>query len=183
MFHYFTGELKKIKSECFLVNPSFWIQVTYAGSQKRGDFFLYPHIDESKKSVSYFAFDRFEEKETFEKVLKVSGVGPKTAFQLTQIPLGELSEAIENLDTKLFQSIPGIWPKLAKKIILELKGSFKLSEAFEVEQDQKLFKAVVKSLQNLGYDSARVKEVLKTYPQKLEKEQLAEVVKWVIKEM
>lgn len=183
MFHYFTGELKKIKSEAFLVNPSFWIQVHYAGNQKKGDFFLYPYLDDQKKSVFYFAFDSFEQKEAFEKMLKISGVWPKTAFQIVQIQISELATAIDQLDTKVFQSIPGIGPKLAKKIIIELKGSFKLTEAFEVEQDQKLFKAVVKSLQNLGYEVARVKEVLKTYPHKLEKDQLAEIVKWVIKEM
>ena len=183
MFHYFTGVLKKIKSESFLVNPSFWIQVNYAGSKKEGDFFLYPYLDEQKKSVFYFAFDTFEQKEAFEQMLKISGVGPKTAFQIVQIPVEELAKAIEQLDTKLFQSIPGIGPKLAKKIILELKWSFKLSEAFGVEEDQKLFKAVVKSLQNLGYEQVRIKEVLKTYPHKLEKDQLTEVIKRVIKEM
>lgn len=183
MFHFFVWSLKKIKSEAFLVNPHFWVQVTYAGSQKEGEFFLYPYLDEQKKSVFYFAFDTFEQKESFEKMLKISGVGPKTAFQIVQIPIDELARAIEQLDTKLFQTIPGIGPKLAKKIILELKGNFQLQEAFEVEQDQKLFKAVVKSLQNLGYEPVRIKEVLKMYPHKLEKDQLAEVIKRVIKEI
>ena len=67
------------------------------------------------------SFDIFEQKEAFEQMLKISGVGPKTAFQIVQIPVEELARAIEQLDTKLFQSIPGIGPKLAKKIILELK--------------------------------------------------------------
>lgn len=183
MFHYFTGELKKIKSEFFLVNPSFWIQVTYAGTQKKGDFFLYPYLDDQKKSIFYFAFDTFEQKEVFEKMLKISGVWPKTAFQIVQIPWAELSEAIEHLDTKLFQTIPGVWPKLAKKIILELKGNFKLSEIVGVDQNQKLFKSVVKSLQNLGYDAQQVKSVLTIYPENLEKADLAEVIKWVISKM
>ena len=61
------------------------------------------------------------QREAFEQMLKMSGVGPKTAFQIVQIRLEELARAIEQLDTKLFQSIPGIGPKLAKKIILELK--------------------------------------------------------------
>ena len=183
MFHYFTGALKKIKSESFLVNPSFWIQVNYAGSKNEGDFFLYPYLDEQKKSVFYFAFDTFEQKESFEQMLKISGVGPKTAFQIVQIPVEELARAIEQLDTKLFQSIPGIGPKLAKKIILELKWSFKLSEAFGVDQNQKLFKSVVKSLQNLGYDGQQVKSVLSTYPENLENSDLADVIKWVISKM
>ena len=95
--------------------------MNYVGSKKEGDFFLYPYLDEQKKSVFYFAFDIFEQKEAFEQMLKISGVGPKTAFQIVQIPVEELARAIEQLDTKLFQSIPGIGPKLAKKIILELK--------------------------------------------------------------
>lgn len=95
--------------------------MNYAGSKNEGDFFLYPYLDEQKKSVFYFAFDIFEQKESFEQMLKISGVGPKTAFQIVQIPVEELARAIEQLDTKLFQSIPGIGPKLAKKIILELK--------------------------------------------------------------
>ena len=183
MFHYFTGVLKKIKSESFLVNPSFWIQVSYAGSKKEGDFFLYPYLDEQKKSVFYFAFDTFEQKEAFEKMLKISGVGPKTAFQIVQIPVEELARAIEQLDTKLFQSIPGIGPKLAKKIILELKGNFQLQEAFDIGQNQKLFKSVVKSLKNLGYDASRVKEVLTSYPEPLDDKELSEVVKWVISKL
>lgn len=180
MFHFFVWSLKKIKSESFLVNPHFWVQVTYAGSQKEGEFFLYPYLDEQKKSVFYFAFDSFEQKESFEKMLKISGVGPKTAFQIVQIPIDELARAIEQLDTKLFQTIPGIGPKLAKKIILELKGNFQLQEAFDIGQNQKLFKSVVKSLKNLGYDAARVKEVLASYPEPLENKDLSEVVKWVI---
>ncbi len=180
MFHYFTGEFKKIKSESFLVNSSFWVQVNYAGTQKKGDFFLYPYLDDQKKSVFYFAFDTFEQKEAFEKMLKISGVWPKTAFQIVQIPIDELASAIDQLDSKVFQSIPGIGPKLAKKIILELKWNFKLAEAVGVDQNQKVFKSVVKSLQNLGYDAQQVKSVLATYQKPLENADLAEVIKWVI---
>lgn len=116
-------------------------------------------------------------------MLKVSGVGPKTAFHIVQIPLEELKEAIDKLDTKLFQTIPGIGPKLAKKIILELKGSFNLSEAVGIEKGQKVFKTVVKSLSNLGYESQRIKEVLATYPGNLEQEDLADIIKRVIKQL
>jgi hypothetical protein len=42
---------------------------------------------------------------------------------------------------------------------------------------------VSKSLQNFWYDSARVKELLRNYPEKLTEENLPNVVKWVISEM
>ena len=95
----------------------------------------------------------------------------------------ELAAAIDRLDTKIFQTISGVGPKLAKKIILELKGNFDFSEVAAVNQDQKLFKAVVKSLQNLGYDVQEVKSILASYPKPIEKEHLAEVVKRVIAKM
>jgi len=54
-------------------------------------------------------------------MLKVSGIGPKTAFQIVQLPKDSFQEAIKTVDIKFFQSIPGIGPKSAKKILLELK--------------------------------------------------------------
>ena len=116
-------------------------------------------------------------------MLKVSWVWPKTAFQIVQLPLNELKDAVENLDAKFFQAIPGVWPKMAKKIVLELKDNVKIFEAVQIDQDQKLFKSVSKSLQNFWYDSVRVKELLRNYPEKLTEENLPNVVKWVISEI
>ena len=183
MFHFLHGKVQKIWSESLIISDNFGIQALYAGNQKEWDFFLYPYMDENRKSVFYFAFDTLEQKQNFEQMLKVSGVGPKTAFQIAQIPIWELAGAIENLDTKLFQSIPWIGPKLAKKIILELKGNFQLSQASSIDVNQKLFKAVVKSLKNLGYDGQNVKAILSQYQWDLDKADLAEVVKWVISQL
>lgn len=91
------------------------------GAKKRGIFFSIPIWMNKRSQFFILLFEYFEQKEAFEQMLKISGVGPKTAFQIVQIPVEELARAIEQLDTKLFQSIPGIGPKLAKKIILELK--------------------------------------------------------------
>jgi len=104
-------------------------------------------------------------------------------MQIVQIPLNELSESINNLDIKIFQSIPWIGPKLAKKIILELKWNFSLSDVEKSDQDQKYFKSVVKSLKGLGYDPKRVKETLKDYPEKLNENNLTDAVKRVISQM
>ena len=74
-----------------------------------------------------------EQKEVFEMMLKVSWVWPKTAFQIVQLPLNELKDAVENLDAKFFQAIPGVWPKMAKKIVLELKDNVKIFEAVQID--------------------------------------------------
>mgnify|MGYP003093375029 FL=1 len=87
MFHYIKGKVRRNQSDCFILTETFGVQVAYAGGQSEGEFFLYPYLDEGKKSVFYFAFDTLEQKQNFEQMLKVSGVGPKTAFQIAQIPI------------------------------------------------------------------------------------------------
>lgn len=183
MLHYFVWSVKTVGKDIFLVNSSFWIQVMYSWEKKEWEFFVYPYFDDQRKTFWYFAFDGSDQKEMFEMMLKVSWVWPKTAFQIVQLPLSELKDAVENLDAKFFQSIPGIGPKMAKKIVLELKDSVQIFEAIQVDQDQKLFKSVTKSLQNFGFESSRVKELLRNYPEKLTEENLPNVVKWVISEM
>ena len=183
MLHYFVWSVKTVGKDIFLVNSSFWIQVMYSWEKKEWEFFVYPYFDDQRKTFWYFAFDGSDQKEMFEMMLKVSWVWPKTAFQIVQLPLSELKDAVENLDAKFFQSIPGIGPKMAKKIVLELKDNVQIFEAIQVDQDQKLFKSVTKSLQNFGFESSRVKELLRNYPEKLTEENLPNVVKWVISEM
>lgn len=180
MFHFLHGKVQKIWSEILIISDNFGIQALYAGTQKEGDFFLYPYMDENRKSVFYFAFDNQDQKSSFEQMLKISGVWPKTAFQICQLPSGELKEAIDKLDAKFFQQIPGIWPKLAKKIILELKGTFDLQQAESIDTKHKIFKSVVKTLKNLGYDATKVQEVLRNYEGDLDQADLSEVVKWTI---
>ena len=183
MLHDFVWSVKTVGKDIFLVNSSFWIQVMYSWEKKEWEFFVYPYFDDQRKTFWYFAFDGSDQKEMFEMMLKVSWVWPKTAFQIVQLPLSELKDAVENLDAKFFQSIPGIGPKMAKKIVLELKDNVQIFEAIQVDQDQKLFKSVTKSLQNFWFESSRVKELLRNYPEKLTEENLPNVVKWVISEM
>lgn len=84
-------------------------------------FFLFPYLDDNKKTIIYYAFDTKEQKTLFESLLKVNGVGPKTAFQIVQLPKAQFQTALKTVDVIFFQSIPGIGPKSAKKILLELK--------------------------------------------------------------
>lgn len=106
MFHCFTGKIRHIGGETLLQNDMFGIQIHYIGKQNQGEFFLYPYIDDNKKTILYYAFDSMDQKIMFEKLLKVSGVGPKTAFQISQLPKENLQTALKNVDVKFFQDIP-----------------------------------------------------------------------------
>lgn len=180
MFHYFIGEIKRYWNKIYIQNQQFWIETNYLWSKSKGEFFIHPYLDDNKKTIVYFAFDTVIQKWLFEDMLKVNWVGPKTAFQIVQLPKEQLHNAIKTLDVKFFQSIPGIGPKSAKKIVLELKGNFDIEEVQAMDIDQKLYKDIIKSLKWFGYDSDKIKTTLQAYPEKITKNNMAEVIKRII---
>lgn len=183
MFHVFTGKIIIYWNKTYIQNDTFGIQANYLWTKPEGMFFLYPYLDDNKKTIVYFAFDTAEQQALFESLLKVSGIGPKTAFQIVQLPKSQLQTALKTVDVKFFQSIPGIGPKSAKKILLELKWTIALDDFEKITIDEKLFKDIIKSLKNFGYESSKVKEVLTKYDWPVSKETMPNVIKWIIKNM
>ncbi len=181
MFHLFTGKIITHWNKTYIQNESFGIEANYLWRQSAGLFFLFPYLDDNKKTIIYYAFDTADQKVLFENMLKVSGIGPKTAFQIVQLPKENFEQAIKSVDVKFFQSIPGIGPKSAKKILLELKWTVGLDDFAKMNIDERLYKDIIKSLKNLGYDSSKVKDVLQKYEWEISKENMSEVIKRIIK--
>ncbi len=159
------------------------IQVHYLGKQKQGEFFLYPYLDDNKKTIFYFCFDSIDQKVLFESLLKINGVWPKTAFQISQLPPENIQQALKNLDVKFFQAIPWIGPKSAKKILLQLKGTFDVEDMQRMDIDQKLYKNIVTSLKGFGYSADTIKSTLQKYEWTVTKNNMSEVIKWIISQM
>jgi Holliday junction resolvasome RuvABC DNA-binding subunit len=65
-------------------------------------------LDDNKKTIIYFAFDTVEQKQLFESLLKINGIGTKTAFTIAQYGKSALKKAVQTMDIKFFQAIPGI---------------------------------------------------------------------------
>jgi Holliday junction resolvasome RuvABC DNA-binding subunit len=84
------------------------------------------------------------------------------------------------LDVKYFQSIPWIWPKSAKKILLELKWNFDMDDLQKLDIDQKLYKSIVSSLKWFGYEADAIKRALQKYDGKVTKENISTVIKRII---
>ena len=127
--------------------------------------------------ISIFGFNTLEELKMFELLLGVSGVGAKTA--LTMLAVCEPSEfalAVISEDEKALTGIPGIGPKSAKRIILELKDKIKKEQEIEniknqiedkksntkvqlaIKNDDKLQEAI-SALQVLGYNKKQIEKV------------------------
>jgi Holliday junction DNA helicase RuvA len=81
--------------------------------------------------IRLFGFQEKLERDAFQTLLGVSGVGPKAAIALLgSLSLSDLTQAIEQENVSVIASAPGIGPKTARRVSLELKG--KMPVAFEV---------------------------------------------------
>lgn len=73
-----------------------------------------------------YGFRDQSEREVFDQLTGISGVGPKSALGvLSQLGPDELALAVEQEDERAFKQVPGVGPKTAKLIILQLKGKLR----------------------------------------------------------
>lgn len=128
--------------------------------------------------ISIFGFNTQEELKMFELLLGVSGVGARTALaMLATCTPSEFALAVVSEDVKVLTEIPGIGPKSAKRIILELKDKIKKEQVIEeikeeisenskrnnktleiAEVKEKVSEAV-QALQVLGYNRKEIEKV------------------------
>jgi Holliday junction DNA helicase RuvA len=93
---------------------------------------LETHLHVREDALQLFGFGSRDERELFEQLLAVSGVGPKVALAIVSgYSPGELRRAILREDTAVFESIPGIGKKTAQRVVLELREKVGTLEAVE----------------------------------------------------
>lgn len=92
---------------------------------------VYTYMSVKDDGISLFGFITAAEREMFELLLTVSGIGPKGALGiLSSISADELKMAIAAEDSKLIAGAKGIGNKTAQKIVLELKGKIEKDQGF-----------------------------------------------------
>jgi holliday junction DNA helicase RuvA len=95
-----------------------------------GEITIEIHTVVREDALALYGFATAEERELFELLLGVSGVGPKVALAIVagSTP-AELSRAIARDDVKRFQAIPGVGLKTAQRVVLELKEKLAYMES------------------------------------------------------
>ncbi len=138
---------------------------TFCGLPETGDSVtleIYHHIKEDRSEL--YGFNSLREKELFEKLISVSGIGPKTALGvLSPHPVDEVARAIENEDVSFLTRIPGIGKKTAQRVILELKGKLAHEEPENkpVSGIATAFREdALNALINLGYKKGQAEKVV-----------------------
>ena len=93
---------------------------------------IYTHMHVREDDVSLFGFLSKEEKEAFELLIGVNGIGPKVGLSvLSTLSVYELKMAVISEDVKTISKTPGLGPKGEKKLILELKDKLSFEELEE----------------------------------------------------
>ena len=124
---------------------------------------LYTHLQLREDSLKLYGFSSLKERELFELLINISGVGPKMAIAaLSDISATELQKAIGQEDLAKLTSITGIGKKTAQRLILELKEKIGVL-GFEVEEvavpiEGELLNDAVSALISLGYNSNDAKK-------------------------
>lgn len=102
---------------------------TYTDIEKQTEVRLYTYLHVREDALILFGFSTEEEREMFIHLIGVSGVGPNTArLILSSMTTKELVRAIIHEEVVLIQTIKGIGPKSAKRLVLELKDKVKSME-------------------------------------------------------
>ena len=107
---------------------------------------IYTHMHVREDDVSLFGFLSKEEKEAFELLIGVNGIGPKVGLSvLSTLSVYELKMAVISEDVKTISKTPGLGPKGAKKLILELKAKLIFEELEEDGVGAEIFDTSVDS--------------------------------------
>jgi len=118
------------------------------------ELFLYQHVREDASDL--YGFKVATELGLFEKLLSVSGVGPKSALAIIGLaPAEAILEAIARGDDGMLTKVSGIGGKTAQRIILELRGKLDhLADGGGGRSDE------IEALVSLGYSAAQAREAL-----------------------
>ena len=187
MFAYIKGTLEMKMTDYVVIDVGglgYKIYMSSIGMEKLGSIGeqvkVYTYYRVREDDVSIYGFNSNEELRMFELLLSVSGVGAKTALSMLAVCTpSEFVLAIVSEDINVLTSIPGIGPKSAKRIILELKDKIKKEEQIQeltraskgiqistkvqeaIQKDNVISEAVA-ALQVLGYNRKSIEKAFET---------------------
>ena len=140
---------------------------------------LHIHTSVKEDAIHLFGFYTREERELFQLMISVSGIGPKVALNiLSGISSAELLEAISTGNLTKLMAIPGIGRKMAERLILELKEKVMKKMAADAipaanakqKQAEMMREDVLSALMNLGYKAGAARDALEKAARDLKEE-------------
>ncbi len=131
---------------------------------------LYTHFHVREDGMALYGFSSEEDRDAFEQLIGISGVGPKIALALLSVMDAQtFYKAIADEDQQRLAFAPGVGKKLAAKLVLELKGKLPslaaLGGAAALSPTAKLQSEALEALMGLGFSAAEAQSALGKIPQ------------------
>ena len=160
MIGYLKGKIISAKPTQIILdvnNVGYLIHISISTFEKISDqnevsLFIYTYVRED--ALNLYGFYTEAEKEMFELLISISGIGPKVALSiLSGISVEELQSAIQSENVSRLVSVPGVGRKTAERIVLELKSKVGFIEtAASKGIDFTIKQEAVLALTTLGYN-------------------------------
>ena len=132
------------------------------------DVTLLTHLTVREDAHLLYGFATEQERTVFRQLLKISGVGARTALSvLSGLSVADLHAAVSQQDTGRLTKIPGIGKKTAERLLLELKDKLKITVMSSPGTDAGAINAgsdIVNALLSLGYNDKEASWAVKQVP-------------------
>ncbi len=183
MYAYVKGFIKEIESDYIVVDNNGVGYLVYTASpysfelDKEYTVYLYQHVREDE--ITLYGFKSLDEKKLFLRLTSVKGLGCKMALPMLALGSPEgIIDAIERENILYLKKFPKIGDKVARQIILDLKGKLTKSDEGALQVNDEL----VEALRSLGYKAADINKVIKKIDSSLDIEnQIKEALKLLLK--
>jgi Holliday junction DNA helicase RuvA len=132
---------------------------------------LYTHFHVREDGMALYGFAGEEERDAFEQLIAINGVGPRVALALLSVmDARSLYKAIADEDQQRLALAPGVGKKLAARLVLELKGKVPVAAlagatAAGSPSSAKISAEVLEALVGLGFSTAEAQAALARLPQ------------------
>lgn len=160
------------------------VPTTYLIPPKGEEFSLFTHFYVREDTQALYGFETEGEREFFEQLIQISGIGPKIGIAiLSAFSREDLEQMIEDGDAKGLSKVPGLGLKRAQKIIIELRGILDLTK--KDEDDSTILKDLRDALKALGFSTEDIKGKVELASEIVKKDNdidIGELIKKVIKE-
>ncbi|GAC1438733.1 MAG: Holliday junction branch migration protein RuvA [Chloroflexota bacterium] len=122
---------------------------------------LYTHLYMREDVVTLYGFATASERELFERLIAITGVGPRMALSLLSgFSVERLGAAIDADDVALLTRVPGVGRKTAQRVILELRGKLAPLESPATGGPRPADAELVDALTGLGFTQAQASSAL-----------------------
>jgi holliday junction DNA helicase RuvA len=141
---------------------------------------LYTSFQVKEDSQALYGFSQKHERDLFETLITISGIGPKTGLALIgHLDFSTLQLAVANSNTNLLSKVPGIGKKTAERLVIEMRDKFKkiAKDPSLLTPASTLVSDAVNALIHLGYNAVQAqKAVQKVFDEKKEKVDLSSLI-------